>query len=113
VTDDERIIEAIAMAEYETETGCSAVTWDQFDGRDIWRVDAKTTLNKLRAAGVTITPPPLPEPTYTVTLSQQDRFNVMRALNASRSLLFDHGDRMNADESWRIFSELQPDSVTS
>jgi len=43
---------------------------------------AEEMIAALRASGVTIEPPPLPEPTYTVTLTHEDLATVLSGLGA-------------------------------
>jgi len=88
MTDEERIIEALAKSRYE---GCEdgerswAATTNQ--ARDIYRKFAAKHLAALRALGGDVTLLPAPEPTYTIRLTETEINHVINALSHSINCL--------------------------
>ena len=101
-TDEERLIEAVARAHWQGTLGTHralAMEW------------AEGLVGKIRAEGVTLTPPPAPEPTYTITESQ--RRDVARALHTAKAHRMDMcpDDGRNVLAAWELMTGLQPDEV--
>ena len=101
-TDEERLIEAVARAHWQGTLGTNralAMEW------------AEGLVGKIRAEGVTLTPPPAPEPTYTITESQ--RRDVARALFIAKAFRRQMGpeDAAHVVTCWDVMANLQPDEV--
>lgn len=79
VTDDERIIEALAKSRYEGVEDKER-SWENTtaQAQDIYRKFAAKHLAALRALGGDVTIPPAPEPTYTIRLTEEERLWLIR-----------------------------------
>ena len=99
-TDEERLIDAMVRVGRR-------ITYEHPDVRE----RAKQYLSHYRAAGITLTPPPAPEPTYTITESQ--RRDVARALHTAKAHRMDMcpDDGRNVLAAWELMTGLQPDEV--
>lgn len=71
MTDDERIIEALANSRYESNYG-DAWEYQPNEVRAAYRQYAAKQLAALRRVGGDVTLPPAPEPTYTRTFTETE-----------------------------------------
>lgn len=98
MTDEERLAEAVATALYDK-------------ANDETRRWAKMAMESLHKKGVTLTIEPVPEPTYTITLTRTEQKMVMRALQFTQrnNACLDHGECDGYLELWERVQMLEPD----
>lgn len=96
MNDEERLIEAAATAWYGEQPS------------ELARQFARKHLDMLRVAGITVTPPPAPEPTYTVTFSKSE-WDVVRAATSELRFNLDANVGIR-DRATSLFSRLERQS---
>ena len=111
MTDDERLIEMTARIDFDLIPGLRwAVPSISPETREVFREKAKDRIRAYRAEGITLTPPPAPEPTYTRTFTDAEWNVVVFALNELR---FNEdaivGLRNRADLLFAEIRNIEPD----
>jgi hypothetical protein len=102
MTDDERLVKLLARAGEEADHA-----HDSHASKEHW---AEVVIKYARKQGITLTPPPAPEPTFTRTFTEHEWNIVILALNDLQYNEDAHLDlRDRANQLFDAIRNLQPD----